>query len=72
MAYESVSLQVVECVADLENVAPSELSVPIADVIDPDALDTLFRNTTGQLTFEYHGYTVSVDSEGTVEVTSLD
>lgn len=47
-------------------VPPAELNPPLYDVIDPDALETLFRGSTGQVSFEYHGFLVTVDHAGTV------
>ena len=51
-----------------ENVDVDELSPPLYDVIDPEALEDLFRNTTGRVTFEYREYEVTVDDDYTVEV----
>lgn len=66
----SVSEAVVKAVADAENVEPIELQ-PLYDVIDPDALDSLFRPhaARGRITFQYHGYTVEVDGNSTVSLT---
>ena len=50
---------VVNTVADAEGVSPLELQ-PLASVIDPDVLDTLFPSETGAVTleFDYQGYRV--------------
>ena len=45
-----------------------ELTPPLYDVIDPEGLDGLFRDTTGELTFEYLGHSVRVTSDGAVSV----
>lgn len=59
---------VVMAVADAKDVEPTELR-PLNDVVDPDALDTLFQNgTTGELTFEYEGHHVVVTDDGGVFV----
>lgn len=63
---------VVGRVAKYEGVDPAELS-PIFDVIDPDALDAFIdgaerRETSAQIQFPYHGYTVTVSADGTVSV----
>lgn len=70
---EPLSHAVVEVVADAENVDPTELETPLHEVINPDALDTLFKSTAdgsprprGKLIFEYCGHTVSVTSDATV------
>lgn len=68
----TLSEAVVEAVADAEGVEPTDLR-PLYDVLDPDALDSLFqprvpggRSTRGQITFQYHGYEVHIDEEGQV------
>lgn len=71
---DSLSEAVVEAVADAEGVEPTELQ-PLYDVIDPDALDSLFRPqfdgrhpSRGEITFRYHGYVVHVDDAGRVSL----
>jgi len=65
----SVSERVIEAVAEREDVRPTELSRPLSDVIDPEALDSLFEpqpdgrpRSEGRVEFEYYGYTVVVDT----------
>ncbi|SEQ06425.1 HalOD1 output domain-containing protein [Natrinema salaciae] len=47
---------------------------PLYDVIDPSALDSLFRSTAereqsvGCVTFEYAGYRIAVDRTGRIEL----
>jgi hypothetical protein len=67
-----VSLTVIESIAEAEDVDPHELEVPLADAIDPCALDRLFSNTTAQLSFKYPGYVVTVDCDGVVDVAPTD
>ena len=80
-ADESLSQGVVRAVSTASNVDPipdagaeSEESLdPLYTVIDPDALDAVFRTTDssargGQITFTYHGREVTVHSEGRVSV----
>ena len=69
----SVSERVIEAVAEREGVAPTELARPLSDVIDPEALDTLFEpqpdgrpRGEGRVEFEYYGYMVVVDTGGSV------
>ena len=66
-----LSAVVVEAVAEEEGVEPVDLRDPLFDEINPDALDALFRNVTGHVVFEYHGYEVKVDSNGKVDVTPV-
>lgn len=65
------SARVVQLVAEREAVDVARLDPPLNDVVDPDALDALFADSTvrGAVRFEYCGYTVHVDSDGTVELT---
>lgn len=64
---------VVERIAKHEDADPTELS-PLFDAIDPDALDAIIdsaerRNTPLDIEFSYHGYAVTVTSDGAVHVT---
>lgn len=69
----TVSVEVVERVADIEDVDPIELP-RLYEVINPDALDQVFATTPtagregGQVTFSYHGYEITVSSDGDVSV----
>lgn len=71
---DSVSLSeaVLQGVATREGVPPEELEPPLYEAISPEALDQLFHETTGQVTFEYIDYTITVDSAGNVKVSSTD
>ncbi|SFR32168.1 HalOD1 output domain-containing protein [Halogeometricum limi] len=71
---ESVCFTVVDAVADVRAIDPLELS-PLGAVVDTDALDALFapgseltRPHDVDLTFEYEGCGVTVESGGTVSV----
>lgn len=72
---ESPSLAVIEAVADREGVDPTDLDRSLFEVIDPDALDAVIRSDAGgrapsplRVTFHYHGYEVTVSSDGQVEL----
>lgn len=69
---DSTSTRVVRLVAEREDVDTVRLDPPLNDVVDPDALDTLFTDAEAPccVCFEYCGYTVHVASDGTVEVTA--
>jgi len=59
-----LSLAIVEHIAKLEDTEPEELTPPLYDVINPDALDTLFQPaSTATLEFAFQGYTVRVTSD---------
>lgn len=67
---DSISLRVIDALADATNTDASELE-PLYDVVDPEALDQLFRSDSGgdvRVEFEYHGMLVDVRGDGTVTV----
>ncbi|MEF8829655.1 MAG: HalOD1 output domain-containing protein [Haloarcula sp.] len=66
---ESLSLAVVKAVSDTIETVPEELP-PLADAVDPDALEALFadRQTTGRVSFLYAGRSVTVAADRTVTV----
>lgn len=73
-ATESLSEAVIEAVAEAEDVDETDLT-PLFEVCDPESLDSLFQQssshglpTTGEVRFEYHGYTVCVQSDGWVRL----
>lgn len=63
---QTMSEAILTAVAERENVEVCQLGTPMFDSIDPDALDSLFRNSAGQVTFEYLDYLVTVDSDRNV------
>lgn len=71
----SPTAAVVESVAALTNRKPETLP-PLAERIDPDALDTLLGQSTAasgcQIRFRYHGYHVEVNGNDEVRLTPLD
>ncbi|TMT77987.1 hypothetical protein E2L06_18670 [Haloterrigena sp. H1] len=65
---------IIHAVAAVSNTFPTDLE-PLYSVIDPDALDSLCASLTqgrhegdARVTFEFHGYTVALNSYGVVEV----
>ncbi|WP_049888478.1 MULTISPECIES: HalOD1 output domain-containing protein [Natrinema] len=67
---DSISLRVVEALADTTNTDAHELE-PLYNVVDPEALDQLFRSGSAadiNVEFEYYGVLVEVRSDGTVTV----
>lgn len=69
---ESVCARIVFEVADREGVDPLEIQVPLYDAINPDALESLFRESPGRLTFTYMEYIVTVTHEHEVSVIARD
>ena len=75
---ESVSLAVVRVVSAVEGRRPRSLR-PLANVVDPTALDALFDpqgdgtpRRGGRLTFVYDGYRITVDNGEYLTLRSLD
>jgi len=68
----SICQSVVKSIAEAEGTDPIELTPPLYDVIDSDALESLFANNqaVGKVVFNYNSYEVSVFSDGYVSVKS--
>ncbi|WP_299267432.1 HalOD1 output domain-containing protein [Halorientalis sp.] len=75
MADGSICYALVRKVA-AERGVDSDSLAPLHTAIDPDALESMFdssngsRLRNGHVSFEYEGFTVSVDHEETVSLTS--
>ncbi|MDS0281216.1 HalOD1 output domain-containing protein [Haloarcula onubensis] len=67
----SLANEVVSAVARATDVDPLAVEPELFEAVDGDALDRLFQDTTGQATFEYDGYEVTVTSEGDVTLAPL-
>lgn len=65
----SVAAAVVKTVAECEAVAPTDLP-PLAGAVDPVELEavTAADDDRHRLSFEYHGYAVTVHADGSVSV----
>lgn len=75
MAQQSVGIDVVERITDLEGVDPLDLDTRLQDVIDVDALEVLTTGTPYhqpkpdlRVEFTYNGHTVNVDGSGRVVI----
>ncbi|EMA34955.1 HalOD1 output domain-containing protein [Haloarcula japonica] len=66
---QSIITAVVRAVATAER-QPVERLPPLADSINPDALTACIAdsNTSGHVAFDYSGYRVVVNTDGTVTV----
>lgn len=76
---EKPSLAVIDRIAELEGEDPAELSPPLYDAIDPQALDSLFRpSNAGEsravqtVQFTYLEYDICVRSDGEITVSESD
>jgi hypothetical protein len=70
-----VGTTIVERIAALEGIDPLDLTVPLYDVIDPEALDSLVTaNREGdtpntlRIQFTYNGHVVTVDGSGEIDI----
>jgi len=68
MTPAKLSEAVIVAIAEKEGVDEQELDSPLFEVINPDALDSLFRNSGGRVQFEYLDYQVTVNHNGVVDV----
>lgn len=68
---QPVSVRLIETVAEREGTDPVALDPVLYDVLDPDALDSLFDGpgAAGRLEFTYLGYDVVVGADGEISVT---
>src|SRR6056297_3511406 len=66
----TVSDTVIEAIAEVADVDPTQTVIPLSDKIDPDALDALFTDHEGdsQVTFRVCGLEVLVQSDGRVRI----
>lgn len=72
---------VIEAIAEQADVDPLEFDVPLGEVVDPDALDSLFDpqygepRRRGHVEFVYQDYSVTVVSEAdgvSIDVEPID
>lgn len=71
MANRPPSERVVQTVAETSASDPLELP-PLFEYIDSDALDAFVRGLErGSVTFHYAGRTVTVDSDGSIDIDQL-
>lgn len=69
-SHQPLSLTVIEAVEAATDAQTTELP-PLYEVIDPDALDSLFQSTSEEsvcVEFSYSGVEVAVQGDGTVTV----
>ncbi len=71
----NVTEDVVEIIADIEGIDPTELTPPLYSVIDPDALNSLFQSSASDdlspsvcVSFQYCGYEVHIESDGELTI----
>jgi len=62
---------IVDAVAEAESVEPVTLDPPLAEVVDPDAVEALVEDSKSsdlEVRFVYRGHDVVVDDRGRVQV----
>ncbi len=69
------SIRVINAIAEHEEATATEIRPVLYDIIDPDALDSLFSETQygdpradGHIAFQYGSHEVTVYSDGEVEI----
>lgn len=67
---QNASQVVIDTIAALEDTPPTELTPPLYDIVDPDALDNMFagKASLGKVVFNYNSYEVNVNADGYVAV----
>ncbi|WP_459193527.1 HalOD1 output domain-containing protein [Halosimplex sp. J119] len=66
---DQVSLDVIETLASVTDTDPLTMEPPLYDVVDTDALDSLYESgAEASVEFEYNGHTVAIDADRTVTV----
>ncbi|ARS90135.1 HalOD1 output domain-containing protein [Natrarchaeobaculum aegyptiacum] len=71
---DAIAVRIAQQVATLEDVDPIDLEPPLYEVVDVDALEALCGGPTshepftGSVSFDYRGYTITVDHEGSIDV----
>lgn len=64
----SLTADIVNKIAEMEGVDPTNLNQPLGKVIDPEALERVTQFDAGHVEFDYAGYRVTVSTDGYVEV----
>ncbi|MFA9417403.1 HalOD1 output domain-containing protein [Natrinema sp. HArc-T2] len=70
----TIVLQIIETVAAADNTDPATMNPPLADVIDPDALQELLEHGSTdadralEVRFRYRGHEITVTDDETVEL----
>lgn len=66
-----VSQEIIQTIASLEGVDVTELTLPLNEAIDPEALDRVLESSSATVTFEYSGYRIRVDNNSNIDATPL-
>lgn len=73
--HNRLSIRVINAIAEHEETTPTEITPVLYDIVDPDALDSLFSTTyhgdtraDGHVEFRYGPHEVTAYSDGRVEI----
>lgn len=66
----TLSNTVIEAIAEVAGVDPTRTAIPLADSVEPDALDALFADSEGdaEVSFAVCGLEVLVRSDGEIRI----
>lgn len=70
----SLVQRIVDGVAVIHDTNPMELSPPLYESVDPDALERVIQQSDRQdltVEFDYHGCTITVEGDGSVTVSPI-
>lgn len=68
---DTLTPRIVDAVAEADGVETRLLDPPLAEVVDPDALGALVKESTGstlEIRFTYRGHEIVVDEDGRVQI----
>lgn len=66
---DQICIDVIETIASVTDSDPLTMNPPLYDVIDTDALDSLYSNGADvSVAFEYDGHEVHIDTDRTITV----
>ncbi|WP_436911911.1 HalOD1 output domain-containing protein [Halosimplex marinum] len=74
---QTASEAVLDAVAERAGVGVLDISTPLYDAVDPEALDAFYRTSqpsTGaptRVSFEYYGYEVTVSADGEIRLDAV-
>jgi hypothetical protein len=70
-AERTASTAVIEAVATHDEIDPLDVTPPLCEAIDPDGLNAVCRTSSVRVSFQYHGYLVTIDGENQVDLTEI-
>lgn len=76
--YDSLTIAIAESISDVKGVPVTDIVPPMSDVVDPGALEQIFRplpdgqRRAGWVTFFLHGLKIVVSSDGWIRIYDLE